>query len=46
MADRNGDGVVYHRSDCGDNYVRWYGFGGDGPCSACDTWGLTNKAIR
>ena len=46
MADKNGDGVVYHRSDCGDNYVRWYGFGGDGPCSACDTWGLTNKAIR
>ena len=46
MADRNGDGVVYHRSDCGDNYVRWYGFGGDGPCSSCDTWGLTNKAIR
>ena len=46
MADRNGDGIVYHRSDCGENYVRWYGFGGDGPCSACDTWGLTNKAIR
>jgi hypothetical protein len=46
MADRNGDGIVYHRSDCGDNYVRWYGFGGDGPCSSCDTWGLSNKAIR
>ena len=46
MADRNGDGIVYHRSDCGENYVRWYGFGGDGPCSSCDTWGLTNKAIR
>ena len=46
MADRNGDGIVYHRSDCGDNYVRFYGFGGDGPCSTCETWGLTDKAIR
>jgi hypothetical protein len=46
MADRNGDGIVYHRSDCGDNYVRWYSSGGDSPCSACDTWGLTDKAIR
>jgi hypothetical protein len=46
MASRNGDGIVYHRSDCGDNYVRWYSSGGDSPCSACDTWGLTDKAIR
>jgi hypothetical protein len=46
MADRNGDGIVYHRSDCGENYVRFYGFGGDGPCSTCETWGLTDKAIR
>ena len=46
MADRNGDGIVYHRSDCGDNNVRWYGFGGDGPCSTCESWGLTDKAIR
>ena len=45
MADKNGDGIVYHRSDCGDNYVRWYGFGGDGHCSTCDTWGLSSKAI-
>ena len=45
MADRNGDGIVYHRSDCGDNYVRWYGFGGDGHCSTCDTWGLDSRAI-
>ena len=45
MADRNGDGIVYHRSDCGDNYVRWYGFGGDGHCSTCDTWGLSDRAI-
>jgi hypothetical protein len=46
MAERNGDGVVYHRSDCGDDYVRWYGFGGDGPCSTCETWGLTPEQIR
>ena len=46
MADRNGDGIVYHRSDCGDDYVRWYGFGGDGPCSTCETWGLTPDQIR
>ena len=45
MAEKNGDGIVYHRSDCGDNYVRWYGFGGDGHCSTCDTWGLSDKAI-
>ena len=45
MADKNGDGIVYHRSDCGDNYVRWYGFGGDGHCSTCDTWGLDSRAI-
>jgi hypothetical protein len=46
MAERNGDGVVYHRSDCGNDYVRWYGFGGDGPCSTCETWGLTPDQIR
>ena len=45
MADKNGNGIVYHRSDCGDNYVRWYGFGGDGHCSTCDTWGLDSRAI-
>jgi hypothetical protein len=46
MADRNGDGIVYHRSDCGENYVRYYGFGGDGPCSACDTHALSPAAIK
>ena len=46
MADRNGDGIVYHRSDCGENYVRWYGFGGDGPCSTCESWGLSDEAIK
>jgi hypothetical protein len=39
-AGRNGDGIVYHYSDCGqdgDQYnVRFYGFGGDGPGSACE----------
>jgi len=45
MADKNGDGIVYHRSDCSDGYVRWYGFGGDGHCSTCDTWGLSSRAI-
>ena len=38
MADKNGDGIVYHCSDCGDNYVRWYGFGGDGKGQPCDRW--------
>ena len=46
MADKNGDGIVYHCSDCGDNYVRMYMFGGDWPGSSCDTWGLTSTAIR
>jgi hypothetical protein len=45
MADKNGDGIVYHRSDCSDGNVRWYGFGGDGPCSTCESWGLSSKAI-
>lgn len=38
MAQRNGDGVVYHRSDCGEDYVRWYGLGGDGKGQPCDRW--------
>ena len=46
MADKNGDGIVYHCSDCGDGYVRFYGFGGDGPGSTCETWGLSARAIR
>lgn len=46
MADRNGDGIVYHRSDCSEGNVRWYGFGGDGPCSTCESWGLTDRAIQ
>ena len=46
MADKNGDGIVYHRSDCGDDYVRMYGGGGDCSGSACGTWGLTSEAIK
>jgi hypothetical protein len=46
MADKNGNGIVYHRSDCGDDYVRMYFFGGDAPGSCCDTWGLNSQAIR
>lgn len=46
MADKNGDGIVYHCSDCGDDYVRWYGFGGDGPGSICGTWELTPTQIK
>jgi len=46
MAERNGWGVVYNSSDCGDSYVRWYGFGGDAPCSSCDTWGLEDWQIE
>jgi len=46
MADKNGDGIVYHCSDCGEDYVRYYGFGGDGPGSACDRHGLSLQAIK
>lgn len=46
MADRNGIGIVYNCSDCGDNYVRFYGLGGDGPGSKCGTWGLTPEQIQ
>ncbi len=46
MADKNGDGIVYHRSDCSLGYVRSYGAGGDWPGSVCGTWGLSDKAIQ
>jgi len=46
MAKKNGDDIVYNCSDCGENYVRYYGFGGDGPGSACDTHLLTPAAIK
>ena len=46
MAEKNGDGIVYNCSDCGDDYVRFYGFGGDGPGSICGTWELTPTQIK
>jgi len=46
MAEKNGDGIVYHRSDCSPGYVRMYGGGGDMDGSVCGTWGLTDKAIQ
>jgi hypothetical protein len=46
MAEKNGDGIVYHRSDCSLGYVRMYGGGGDMDGSVCGTWGLTDKAIQ
>lgn len=45
MADKNGGGLVYHRSDCGDGYVRMYGNGGDFDGSVCGTWALSDRAI-
>jgi hypothetical protein len=46
MTQRNGIGIVYNCSDCGDNYVRFYGLGGDGPGSVCGTWGLSPEQIK
>ena len=46
MANKNGDGIVYNCSDCGKDYVRFYGFGGDGPGSICGTWELTPTQIK
>jgi hypothetical protein len=46
MADKNGDGIVYHRSDCSPGYVRWYGAGGDWSGSTCETWGLSDEALQ
>ena len=48
MAERNGDGMVYHRSDCGEGNVRYYLEGGDSILggSACAPWGLTDEALK
>jgi hypothetical protein len=46
MAERNGDGIVYRRSDCSEGNVRFYGFDGEGPGSKCGTWELSNYQIR
>ena len=37
-ADRNGGGIVYHRSDCGYPRNRAYGGGGDWAGNACGDW--------
>ena len=37
-ADRNGGGLVYHRSDCGYPRNRVYGYGGNWPGSLCGDW--------
>ncbi len=34
-AGKNGDGIVYHRSDCSSGYVRMYGGGGDFSGTRC-----------
>jgi hypothetical protein len=47
MPKKNGDGIIFHCSDCNKNEVRMYSSGGDGNASRCDMWmGLTDKAIR
>jgi len=48
MAERNGDGIVYHRSDCSEGNVRYYYEGGDSILggSACAPWGLTDEALK
>lgn len=46
MIEKNGYGMVYSCSDCGENDVRVYAFGGDGNGSLCGTWGLTYEAIK
>ena len=47
-AAKNGDGIVYHRSDCGYPNVRFYGGGGaDGfSGSKCGIWGLDPVVSR
>ena len=37
-AGKNGDGIVYHRSDCGAFGMRQYGGGGDWAGGACGYW--------
>mgnify|MGYP007090476770 CR=1 FL=1 len=44
MAGKNGDGFVYHGSDCSPGYVRLYGAGGDWDGSTCETFGLNDKS--
>jgi hypothetical protein len=45
-ADKNGWGIVYHKSDCGRWNVRQYALGGDGAGSSCGYWvGPTQRMI-
>jgi len=37
-ADNNGNGIVYHHSNCGRGNARFYGSGGAWPGSACGAW--------
>ena len=45
---RNGDGLVYHRSDCGDKNVRMYGDGGNSIVggSMCGEWLATKFLVQ
>jgi len=45
MSEKHGDGLVYHRSDCGSGYVRLYGGGGDMDGTACGKWALADWQI-
>jgi hypothetical protein len=45
FAAKNGGEIVYHRSDCGTNGVRFYGNGGDWDGSTCWDWGLGQDMI-
>ena len=49
-APNNGSGIVYHRSDCGEKYTRYYGGGGRMSGSKCGEWiainGCMLKVIR
>ena len=42
-APNNGDGIVYHRSDCGAYNVRYYYAGGRSSGSSCNRWNLTDE---
>ena len=44
-APNNGEGIVYHVSDCSPGYVRSYCCGGAGPGLYCGTHLLTNDML-
>jgi hypothetical protein len=45
-APKNGNDIVYNKSDCGRPNVRFYDNGGDTPGSKCSTWGLKNWQLE